>query len=255
MIQRNRVKGMIKNGGVAYGVLVALPSPVLIEMTAFAGYDFVIIDREHGAISPEMLENMIRAAEASGICPFVRIRDSEPESVLIALDRGAQGIVVPHMNDPQQASRVARACRFHPKGNRGMSAAGRSSGFGTLPPSEFFEMANDAIILMPMIEDQEGVEKIDQILTVEGIDAILAGTGDLAQAFGIPGQPLHPKTQEGVTRIFDATQKAGVPFCAIVKDAAGAKGWKERGARYFLTGDDQRIIFGAFKNLITSIKG
>ena len=136
---------MIQDGGVAYGVLVALPSPVLIEMSAFAGFDFVIIDREHGAISPETLENMIRAAEASGICPFVRIRDSQPESVLVALDRGAQGIVVPHVKDPQQASRVARACRFHPRGNRGMSAAGRSSGFGTLPPSEFFEWKRSAI--------------------------------------------------------------------------------------------------------------
>jgi len=255
MIKRNRVKSTIKQGGVVYGVLVALPSPILIEMSAFAGFDFVIIDQEHGAISPETLENMIRAAEATGICPLVRIRDSQPESILAALDRGAQGIVVPHMKDPEQASEVAQACRFHPKGNRGMSAAGRSSGFGTLPPTQFFETANDEIILMPMIEDQEGVEEIDQILTVEGIDAILAGAGDLAQAYGVPGQPLHPKTQEGVTKIFDASQRAGVPFCAIVKDGAGAKGWKERGAKYFLTGDDQRIIFGAFKNLIGSIKG
>ena len=254
MIQRNRVKSLIKNGGVAYGVLVALPSPALVEMAGFAGFDFVILDREHGAISPETLENMVRAAEASGICPFVRIRDSQPESVLVALDRGAQGIVIPHMNDPQQASRVARACRFHPKGNRGMSAAGRSSGFGTLPPSEFFEMANDAIILMPMIEDQEGVEKIDQILAVEGIDAVLAGAGDLAQAYGVPGQPSHPRTQEMVAKIFTAAQKANVPFCAIVKDSAGAKNWEERGAKCFLTGDDQRIIFAAFRNLISSIK-
>jgi 2-keto-3-deoxy-L-rhamnonate aldolase RhmA len=255
MLKRNRVKNTIKNGGVVYGVLVALPSPVLIEMSALAGFDFVIIDQEHGAISPETLENMIRAAEATGICSLVRIRDSQSESILAALDRGAQGIVVPHMASPEQASQVAQACRFYPRGNRGMSAAGRSSGFGMIPPTEFFDMANDETFLMPMIEDQEGVEKIDQILAVEGIDAILAGAGDLAQAYGVPGQPSHPRTQEMVAKIFTAAQKANVPFCAIVKDSAGTKDWKERGAKCFLTGDDQRIIFAAFKNLIRSIKG
>jgi 4-hydroxy-2-oxoheptanedioate aldolase len=255
MMKRNRMKTTIKGGGAVYGVLVALPSPALIEMSALAGFDFVIIDQEHGAISPETLENMVRAAEATGICPLARTRDSQPESILAALDRGAQGVVVPHMASPEQASQAARACRFHPRGNRGMAAAGRSSGFGTIPPTEFFNMANDETFLMPMIEDQEGVEKIDQILAVEGIDAILAGAGDLAQAYGVPGQPLHPRTQEIVAKIFDASQKADVPFCAIVKDAAGAKEWKDRGAKCFLTGDDQRIIFAAFKNLIGSIKG
>jgi 4-hydroxy-2-oxoheptanedioate aldolase len=255
MIRRNRMKHRIRNGEVAYGVLVALPSPMLIEMSALAGFDFVIIDQEHGALSPETLENMVRAAEATGISSLVRIRDSQSESILAALDRGAQGVVVPHMKNAEQASEVTRACRFHPRGNRGMAAAGRSSGFGTVPPSEFFAVANDETFLMPMIEDQEGVDKIDQILAIEGIDAILAGTGDLAQAYGVPGQPSHPRIQEIVAKIFAASQKANVPFCAIVKDSAGTREWKDRGAKCFLTGDDQRIIFSAFKNLISSIKG
>ncbi len=255
MIKSNRVKEIMKKGHVAYGIMVAVPSPIIIEMTAFAGFDFAIIDLEHGAISLQTLENMIRAAEASGICPFVRIRDSQPENILSALDRGAQGIVVPHMKDPEQSLVVSHACRFYPIGNRGMATAGRSAGFGTISSAEFFAIANEETILMPMIEDKEGVEKIDAILAVKGIDMIMAGVGDLAQAYGLPGQPFHPKTQEAVSKIFFSAVKAGIPFCAIVKDFTGAKKWKEKGVKCFLVGDDQRIIFGALKNLITSIKG
>jgi len=255
MIKRNRVKEVMKRGNSAYGVLVALPSPALVEMAGFAGFDFVIIDQEHGAISPETFENMIRAAESSGTCPFVRIRDSQPETILGALDRGAQGIVVPHVNTPEQALKISKACRFHPRGNRGLAAAGRAAGFGFMPPAEFFSTANEETILMPMIENREGAERIDEILSVEGIDLVMAGAGDLSQAYGVPGQPLHPTTQEVVTKIFLASKKAGVPFCAITRDSSSAKQWWEKGVRCFLAGDDQRIIYGAFQSLLKSVTG
>lgn len=245
----------MEKGEIAYGILVALPSPIIIEMTAYAGFDFAIIDLEHGAISVESLENMIRATEATGLCPFVRVRDSQQESILLALDRGAQGIVVPHLKSPEQALMVSRASRFHPMGSRGMASAGRSAGFGALSPEEFFNTANQETILMLMIEDKEGVEQIDEILSVEGIDMIMAGAGDLAQAYGYPGQPSHPKIREIISKVFATAQKAGIPFCAIVKDITGANIWKEKGVNCFLVGDDQRIIFNAFATLLASIKG
>lgn len=255
MIQLNRVKEMMQKGEMVYGIVVAIPSPLVVEMAAFAGMDFAIIDLEHGAISLETFENMVRAAESSGICPFVRIRDSQPETILSALDRGAQGVLVPHMKTPVQASIVSQACRFYPRGNRGMAAGGRSSGFGTLAPAEFFTRANAETLLMPMIEDKEGVENIDAILSIEGIDIIMAGPGDLAQSYGYPGQPAHPKVQEAVTTVFAAAQKAGVPFCAVAGNTETAKQWREKGARCLLIGDDQRIVFAAFKHLLASMKG
>jgi len=243
----------MEKGGAAFGVFVAIPSPAIIEMCGHAGFDFAIIDTEHGAISADCLENMIRAAEASGISPFVRVRNCLPESILMALDRGAMGIVVPHLTSPEQALAASQACRYYPLGNRGMSAAGRAAGFGKMPPDEYFAKANREVIFMPMIEDIAGIENIDAILAVKGIDMILVGSGDLSQACGVPGQPMHPKVQELVGNVYSAAQKAKVAFCAIAKDRAMIEMWKSKGVNCFIAGDDQRIIFGALSTLFQSV--
>lgn len=131
MLQTNKLRSRLDAGQRVYGLLNSIPAPLLVEMIGYAGYDFVILDLEHVGVNPQTLENMIRAAECSGLTPLVRVPGVQPETILRVLDAGAMGIVVPRVQDGEQARQAVRASRYHPLGERGISG-GRTTGFGAL---------------------------------------------------------------------------------------------------------------------------
>jgi len=126
MLQTNQLKHALAEGKTVFGLLNSIPLPLMVEMVGYAGYDFVILDMEHVCVNPETLENMVRAAECAGITPLVRVPGAAPEAILRALDCGAQGIVVPHLRNAEEAAQVVAASRYHPLGKRGISG-GRAS--------------------------------------------------------------------------------------------------------------------------------
>ena len=131
MLQINQLKRALADGKTVFGLLNSIPSPLLVEMIGYAGFDFVILDMEHVCLNPETLENMVRAAECAGITPLVRVPNAAPDAILRALDCGAQGIVVPHVRTAAEAVQAVAASRYAPLGTRGISG-GRTTGFGTL---------------------------------------------------------------------------------------------------------------------------
>lgn len=246
MLRPNKLKRALGAGTPAFGLINSVPAPLLVEMLGYAGYDFVIIDLEHGCTNLETVEHALRAAECSGTTSLVRVPGPDPQIILRVLDAGAQGIVIPHVSSAEEARIAVSASRYHPLGCRGISG-GRTTGFGTLGLKDYFALANDEILVAVMIEDRAGLDAIDAILAVPGIDLVLEGAVDLSQSLGVPGELLHPDVQAALAQLADRSQAAGVPFCAVPRADGQIEAWRRRGVHAFLVGDDRGVAFRALK--------
>ncbi|SPA01595.1 Aldolase [Cupriavidus taiwanensis] len=249
MLQPNRLKAALADGRDVFGLINSLPLPLMTEMIGYAGFDFVILDLEHVGVNPQTLENMIRAAECAGTTALVRVPEAAPDIILRVLDAGAQGIVVPHVCSRGTADLAVHSARYHPLGKRGI-AGGRTTGFGTLALPEYMERANRELMVVAMIEDRAGVEAIEEIVAVPGIDMVLEGAIDLSQSLGVPADAQHPTVQAAIRRIAQACQAGGVPFRAIPRAAGQCEQWREQGVHAFLLGDDRATAFRAMKQLV-----
>lgn len=246
MLQTNPLRQKLTMGQSVFGLLNSVPSPWLVEMMGYAGYDFVILDMEHLAVNPETVEHLVRAAECAGLVPLIRVPACVPDAITRALDSGAMGVVVPRVNHPEQARQAVRASRYYPMGERGITG-GRTTGFGTLDLPSYMERANREVLVVLMIEDREGVERIEEILAVPGIDWILEGAMDMSQSYGVPGQPQHPDVRAALSHVADACHRHDVEFCAIPRLPEQAAQWRERGVRAMLLGEDRGLLFRQLK--------
>lgn len=253
MLRPNRLKRALRDDIPVFGLINSAPAPLLVEMLGYAGYDFVILDLEHASPNPETLENLIRAAECCGVTPLVRVPGAQPDAILRVLDAGAQGIVVPHVRCVEEVRLAVRASRYHPLGARGISG-GRTTGFGTLGLTEYMTLANAEILVAVMIEDREGVEAIDDIVAVEGVDLVIEGAVDLSQSFGVPGQPQHPDVSAALDVIAERCRVADVPYCAVPRIDGHLERWLGRGVRCFLVGDDRGVMFRALKAHVACLR-
>lgn len=208
-MQENQMKALIKAGKPAFGVSVQFPSAEIVEMVGQLGFDWVMLDAEHGSITPDNIGPMVMAAELHGITPLVRPEKNDPAIINKYLDRGAMGVQVPHVNTAAEAKAVVDACRFYPEGKRGLGGARMSDfGFGISTP-EYVKQANKEMLVCVQIEDVEAVENLDEILEVEGIDVFFIGPTDLAQSLGHPGNNGHPDVQKVIKDTFDRIHAAG----------------------------------------------
>lgn len=246
MLKSNVLKRKLRRGRPAFGLFCSIPSPVAVELIGEADFDFVIIDTEHVLVNPETLEHMIRAAEVAGITPLVRVADIDPKEMLRVLDAGAQGIVVPRVENAGDMRRIVAACKYHPDGSRSLNA-GRPGSFGKRRLADYVAQANAEIALVPMIESLTGVENIDEILSVPGVDLVLEGAADLSQSCGLPWQTAAEPVQEALRRIQRACHRAGVPYCAIPRADGDYETWRARGVRAFVLGDERGIAFRALQ--------
>jgi 2-keto-3-deoxy-L-rhamnonate aldolase RhmA len=244
LLRTNVLKQKLQAGETVCGLFASIPSPVSVEMIGCAGFDFVIIDTEHVCINPETLEHMIRAAEAVGLTVLVRVPDGSPGPILRALDAGAQGIVVPHVRNKEDAEAVLQASRYFPLGNRSLNG-GRPAAFGNLNLQTYMQTANEEIMVVAMIEDREGVNRVEEILSVPGIDMILEGAADLSQSYGIPWQTRAPLVREALRSVQERAKKQGIPYCAIPRAEEDIQEWNGRGVKAFVLGDERGIAFRA----------
>jgi len=232
---RNRMKEKLGAGEPAFGVSVMIPSPQIVEMIAAAGFDWVLLDCEHGTLTLESVELMAMAAEASGITPIARPASRSPEHILQVLDRGVLGVQVPHVNTVAQAREVVQAVKFHPAGRRSLAAGTRAARYdahGSL--ADYVKAANDATLIAAQIEDAEAVDNLDALLGVEGIDVYFIGPSDLSQSMGHPGNPKAPPVakaiEESLAKMRAAGRTPGMPATAEnVRDAVA------KGVRYIYT--------------------
>ncbi|HET8799892.1 MAG TPA: aldolase/citrate lyase family protein [Marinobacter sp.] len=253
MLTINRTRQTIARGHAAYGLLNAVPTPWMVEMIGYAGYDFVILDTEHMSTNPESLEHMIRAAECASVTPLVRVPGVDRAAITRALDSGAQGIVVPRVNTVEEARDVVQMARYAPVGQRGITG-GRTTGFGTLPLKDYLHQANQEVLIVLMIESQEGMDNRDAILSVPGVDWALPGAVDLSQSLGCPGDPFHPSVTHAITELATSCRGLPVEFCTLPRNSDQLTRWHEWGARVFLLGEDRSLLFRHLKSYLASCR-
>ena len=232
MARVNEVKAKLRGGDAVVGSFCNLPSPEAVELLGWAGFDFVIIDAEHGPQSPEMVANMVRGAEASGTTPLVRVATNEPQNILRYLDTGAQGLQMPMVNGPTEAHRAVTAALYPPQGRRGLAGV-RAAGFGLRESvADYAASANDEMLVIVQIETMEALVNRDAILSVPGIDVVFFGATDLSSSMGIPGQTRDERVINVIVEAGQAVMDAGLVAGTIVGTAEQAVEWQGRGFRY-----------------------
>jgi 4-hydroxy-2-oxoheptanedioate aldolase len=205
-MQKNLTKEKLKNGLPVFGAIIHEYSPGAVELFGAIGYDFVMIDCEHGSMSVDQVENMVRGAEVFGITPIARIPNHEDSTILRFLDRGVQGIIIPHVNTRAQAEAVAKAARYHPEGHRGIGG-GRSHDYGVnISRDESMKFVNENILVIPMIEEVEAVSNVEEICSVKGVDVLHVAPGDLGQSMGNASQA---EIREVMDRVVPKIRAAG----------------------------------------------
>lgn len=207
---RNRVKGILRDGGMAIGTYCGcFQGAAMVEIIGHAGFDAVFIDMEHTAFDLSDVQTKVLAAERVGITPIVRPPGFDPAFLLRLLDMGAQGIQIPHVSSVEAAREAVQAVRYAPLGDRGMIGYSRAADYGKIPLKEHMEQSNREVLLAVMIEDLQAVEEIEGIAATEGVDLIAIGPSDLSQALGVAGHPDHPKLVATIERIAEAVRKSG----------------------------------------------
>jgi 4-hydroxy-2-oxoheptanedioate aldolase len=241
MIQ-NKLKEIFARGGTALGTFVTLDSPDVVEILALAGFDFVVLDNEHGPLTHATSQNLIRAAELRGITPIVRIPNAFESTILHTLDVGAHGIQVPQVNDAETAKAIVSRSKYKPGGSRGV-AFPRSADFGLTDISRYFEHENSQVIIVTHCENTAGLENLDAICQIPEIDVIFLGPYDMSQSMGITGQVSHPKILEAARKVAGTAKKYGKAAGIYAGSGEAARDWARQGFQYITVGMDI-VLFG-----------
>ena len=231
-MRTNLTKAKLNDGRIVFGALIGDYAPSMVEVFGLIGYDFVMLDAEHGSYSLDQLENMIRAAELFDITPIVRVVDQRDATILQALDRGAQGVIVPHVNTASQAAAVVAAARYGPEGHRG-AANGRAHDYGVaMPRVESSAVINENVLVIPMVEEVEAVSNLEAIASTPGVDVLHVASSDLGQSMGNPPQAeVRAHMAQIVPRIRAAGVHAGIGGNAV-SDTAGIASLIDAGANF-----------------------
>lgn len=222
------------------GTFAAIPHPVAVEITASAGVDFLCIDGEHGQIGRELTENLIRASDVHRIPAMVRVPGHAPESIAGALDAGAAGVLVPRISTAEQAKAAVLATRYPPVGERGVGP-GRAAGYGYRIP-DYLKHANDSIVLAIQIETAEGLANVEEIVSVEGVDVIFIGPGDLSVSIDALGPSGAERLEAAILTITDAARKAGKAVGIFRPSPDDIGKWSKAGISFYLLASDAMFL-------------
>ena len=237
----------------AVGIFSKTSDPAFIEVMGYAGLDYVIIDLEHGPNTIQTAQNLIRAAEVSGIFPIVRVKENCESVMGEALDIGAGGLQIPQITTKAEAEAVISRVKFHPDGQRGVCRFVRAAAYSAKDRFEYFADANKSVIIM-QIEGREGIENIDEILGVGGIDIVFIGPYDLSQSLGLTGQVDHPEVEAKMLEIVKKCGDKNITVGTFADTPANAAKWQKNGVRYISYSVDVGIFYDAVADLAKTLK-
>ena len=209
-MRENTLKRRLYAGKAAFGVMCTFPSPSVVEMLGHLGFDWILLDNEHGSITVDTAEACIAAAELTGMAPIVRPVGNKPEIIAPFLDRGAWGVQVPHVNTADEARAAVDAVKYGPEGHRGIFSGGRPANYGFAgSTADYAREANAQTLVCLMLEEVEAIENLPELIKVPGVDVYFIGSGDLSQSMGHTGQQAHPEVQKMMERGVAAITGAG----------------------------------------------
>lgn len=232
-----RLREILEARDVAYGVLISWPCADLVEAAGVTGFDYVFIDAEHGALDRKMCVEMVRAASWAGMSSLIRVPYSDIRGVYSYLDMGADGLIFPHITNESEARAAASVCLFPPEGSRGAASSSRAARYGSKSKAEeYYRAANESVWIVPVIEDVEGVEALDRILAVPGIDAFFVGPGDLALSRLTTDGSVPPAVEVLVDTAIQTGKRLGKCVAAPAPTPKAAKDLVDKGVRMIVIG-------------------
>lgn len=258
-----RLKAALSRGEVLAGPLVSCPAPSIVELVGHAGFDWVLIDCEQSSLSPlgTELEAMLRAADAADIAAMVRVAENSEAQINKALNLGAQAVWVPHVETAAAAQAAVRACHYAPRGERGAAPIVRAARYGLESWGTYRTRADGETMLVAIVESVKGLEAIDEIAAVPGLDALCFGPFDMATDAGLAPEEfwgqnagLHPFLDEAGCRVLDACRRYGKIAATAAWDTAIGRLWVERGYTLMLYGLDYAIFGKALQAHLKDIE-
>jgi 2-dehydro-3-deoxyglucarate aldolase len=243
----NRFKNDLREGKRLIGCWASLANPITTEILGLAGFDWLLLDGEHSPNDINTFIAQLMALKDSHSAPVVRPQWNDTVQIKRLLDAGFYNFLVPFVETAEEAARAVAATRYPPQGVRGVSLSTRANRFGTVP--DYLKASNENITVAIQIESPLGVERIEEICAVDGVDAIFIGPSDLAACFGHLGNPSHPEVQAAMKRVFDCARAAGLPYGILAPADADAKRYMEMGATLVAVGSDQGLFRAATQGL------
>lgn len=238
---QNTLKAALARGEMQIGLWLGLASGAVAELAAGAGFDWCLIDAEHGPNTLPTIQAQLQAIAGRGAAPVVRVPVGEDWVIKQVLDLGVQSVLVPMVDTADQARAAVRATRYPPDGVRGMGAAlARASDYGRT--TDYVSSANDQICVMVQAESAAAVRNIDAIAAVSGVDCVFVGPADLSADMGFPGNPGHPEVVAAIEHLIARTRAAGKAAGIIVFDPAQFAGCVRLGVTFLGTGGDATVL-------------
>ena len=253
-MRENKLKQMLKRGEVVLGPFVSGYYPGMVEIIGIAGFDFSILDMEHGPLDVQHVEDMCRAADAVGLSPVVRVRENDPPQILRALDIGSAGVQVPQIETKEDALHVVRAAKYSPLGERGLSLYTRAAVYSA-EGMRITDKLNEASMVIIHVEGIKGIQNLDEILTVPHLDVIFLRPYDLSQSLGIPGQVRDPRVIEAMEQAVEKIRNAGLAVGTFADSAEIAKTWIDVGVQYVSISVDVGIFLRACREIVREVRG
>ncbi len=249
MSERENLRQKLLAGETVMGPFLTMPCADVVEMIAIAGFDFAVVDTEHGMYSEERAAQLVRAAAARSMAAVVRVPQVDVPQITKALDMGAEGVMVPQISSPQAAASAIAAARYHPLGNRGVMAHVRNADYSSLGDPDFYARENERAAVILQIEGSAGIECLPDLCQMDGVDCFFIGVMDLSQSLGVPGQPEHPSVLEQVAATVDLCRESGKALGIYAHDQTAARRWLGMGIQFLGYHTDAGVMVEAFRRL------
>lgn len=227
------------------GMFLLCPAPELMEILGHAGFDYGVVDLEHGSYDTGAAINMVRAASSSDISPLVRVASNDQVQISKALDMGSEGIIVPGIATKEDAEKAVRYAKFSPMGERGFNPFVRANIYGAVDGANFVQIANEKTSIILLVEGAEGVRNFKDIVQVSGVDSIFIGPYDLSQSLGVPGQINHSKVLDEVDKMVKMANEYGISIGMFFASSRGLDEWKKKGIKMFALSIDTKVFYDA----------
>lgn len=247
------LKKRVRAGETVFGCFLSLGSPITAEIMGLAGYDWALIDLEHGAGGEREALAQMQALDATPAAAVVRVESSVRQRSHRVLDLGAHGLMFPRINRAQEAREAVAAMRYPPEGVRGVAFSNRACAFGSnfMP---YLEASLDALLCVVQIETPDAVANVDSIAAVDGVDVLFIGPSDLSHSLGILGQFDHPRYREAVDRTAEAGARHGKATGILLPKADDLSFYRSRGFTFLASGSDGVLLNNAARALVAKLK-
>lgn len=244
-----------RKGAITVGTWVfEFNTPGIPRLLASTGIDFVIYDQEHSGFGMDSIRTLLALTRPLNVAALVRPAVNEYHAIAPLLDAGAAGVIIPNVRTASEARKIADACRYCPQGNRGAAFSIAHDDFVVGDVTAKMKLANEAMVCGVLIESIEGVDNIEAILSIEGIDLVWVGFLDLSLSMGCPGQFQHPKIEEAVSRIVQVCRNHRKPAGILCNDAEQAQKYVQQGFQCISYGGDIWLLQRELSRGVDSIR-